>query len=70
MLMIKRQELSEVYTKISKDWNEGGEKRKRMQQEILQQLENDPDWATDEPAADHRIWKNFTKVMDPTWNGQ
>jgi len=70
MLMIKRQELSEVYTKISKDWNEGGEKRKRMQQEIFQQLENDPDWATDEPAADHRIWKNFTKVMDPTWNGQ
>ena len=67
MLMMKRQELREVYTKILKDWNEeGGEKRKRMEQEFFQQLEDDPDWATDKPAADHRIWRNFTSVMDLT----
>lgn len=71
MLKMKRQKLSDVYTKVFKDWNEeGGEKRKRMEQEFLQQLENDADWATDEPAVEHRIWRNLTKVMDPTWNGQ
>jgi hypothetical protein len=55
---------------MSKDWNEEGEeRRKEMEQEFLQQLENDADWATGEQAVDHQIWKNFIRVMHPEWNG-
>jgi hypothetical protein len=67
----KREELSEESIKTFNNWNDGGEeKRKEMEQEFLQQLENDKDWATGEQAVEHQIWKNFIKAMDPTWNGQ
>ena len=67
----KREELSEESIKTFNNWNDRGEeKRKEMEQEFLQQLENDEDWATGEQAVEHQIWKNFIKAMDPTRNGQ
>ncbi|CAN9323968.1 unnamed protein product [Alternaria alternata] len=70
LIEAKQQASEEGSTKMSKDWNEEGEeRRKEMEQEFLQQLENDADWATGEQAVDHQIWKNFIRVMHPEWNG-
>lgn len=67
----KRKRLSEESAKTFSDWNEkGGEKRAEMEQEFLQQLEYDEDWATGQRAVEHDIWKNFKRSMHPAGNRQ
>jgi hypothetical protein len=64
-LNIKRQNLINILRKMFDDWNEeGGEKQGEMEKEFLLQLKNDEDWATGEQATEHRLWKNFTTLMN------
>lgn len=59
------------YNKIYRDWNEeGSEKRREIEHGWMYQLENDELWDTGVKAADSKLWKWFTTMMNPTWNGQ
>jgi hypothetical protein len=61
----KDRELVVDLSRIAKRWNEEGEeKRKDMESEWIDQLENDEAWDTGSSAKESWLWKYFLMVMN------
>lgn len=61
----KKRELFRAFRKIYDAWNEeGGEKRRKMEHEWMDQLENDELWVTGRDAGESELFSMFTMCME------
>lgn len=67
-LIVQLDELTMRLKRMSDDWNEeSGKKRRIIESEWIDQLENDKAWATGTDARKSEPWKNLIRTVYKTW---
>lgn len=67
-LIVRIDELTMQLKRVSDDWNEeSGKKRRIIESEWINQLENDEAWATGTEARESEPWKNLIRTVYRTW---